>query len=85
MKINLTELLAGYEPAGYIRFDRDREISWKHDCGGELYDFLRQIQPATLSGNRFEAQPKDRNARDLAPVEVSKFKPISKTQALGLQ
>lgn len=79
MKIHLTESLVSYKPVSSIWFDGNREIPWKRDYGRELCDFLRQVQPTTLLGNRIEAQPKDRNSEDLAPVEVSDSESISET------
>ncbi len=53
-KPQMQELLTNYGDVGYIWFDGSWESSWTHADGGEMYGFIRRLQPATLIGNRIE-------------------------------
>jgi alpha-L-fucosidase len=53
-KPHMQELLTKYGPVGCIWFDGHWEASWTHADGREMYSYIRQLQPATLLGNRLD-------------------------------
>ena len=57
-KPHMKELLANYGPVGYIWFDGNGK-SRGLTLMGEMYGFVRRLQPATLLGNRIEPSPND--------------------------
>lgn len=52
MKGQLQELLMRYGPIGILWFDGEWEKPWTHERGVDLYNFVRQIQPAIIINNR---------------------------------
>ena len=53
-KPHMRELLTKYGPVGCIWFDGHWDASWTHANGREMYSYVRNLQPATLLGNRID-------------------------------
>jgi alpha-L-fucosidase len=52
MKGQLKELLTNYGPVGVLWFDGQWEGTWTAARGRDLYDYVRELQPAVLVNNR---------------------------------
>ncbi|MDD4193006.1 MAG: alpha-L-fucosidase, partial [Mangrovibacterium sp.] len=54
MKNQLKELLTNYGKIGVLWFDGEWENTWTHECGKELYDYLKDLQPDLIINNRVD-------------------------------
>ena len=52
MKGQLKELLTRYGPIGILWFDGEWEKPWTHERGVDLYQYVRNLQPAIIINNR---------------------------------
>jgi len=55
MKNELKELLANYGEIGVLWFDGEWESTWNTKYGKDLYDYVRNLQPAIIINNRVGA------------------------------
>ena len=53
LKGQLSELVSRYHP-GILWFDGEWEAAWTHERGVDLYDYLRQLDPALIINNRVD-------------------------------
>jgi len=64
LKNQLRELLTNYGPIGVLWFDGSWEETWTHEMGIDLYNYVRNLQPAILVNNRGDKVPEHLTAEN---------------------
>ena len=52
LKNQTKEIIDNYGPLGIMWFDGEWEKPWTRECGNEIYDYLKKIQPNLVINNR---------------------------------